>query len=450
MKSLSIRTKFILAFLTASLLGIALVAVFLGVVANQQFQNIILENLIQGLSAKIIDYFEVNQTLMGVERVLRPPGDLTLNPSEAFMRPGIVLALPDWTVFVGDDMHPKGSQLTAGEFSQYYPIEVKSGIIAYLVPFKPLFRPNPQEARFIERTNRALLYASFIAAGLAVLLGFGFTNALLKPLHSLHQAIHKLERGDLKQQIPITTDDEFGEVIEAFNQMSTALANANAQREQMTADIAHELRSPLTVISGYLEAIEDGSFKPTPTRLDAIKEEVQLLNRLVTDLRTLALADARQLSIQKEHLNLVEFLSHLEKVFHFKTLENQITLDIKPSGSINTIYADRMRLIQILTNLINNAIRHTPPGGRIQVTAKATQKEAEFQVIDSGEGIPEKNLALIFQRFFRADQARQTDSGEVGLGLSIVKALVESHHGSISVSSKLGVGTTFTIVLPQT
>ena len=450
MKSVSLRTKFIFAFLTASLAGIALVAVFISIFTNQQYENIFLENLILDLSDRVIAFYETNQTLAGVQRLFMPPAGTAPGQNDPSIRPGIVLILPDRTVIVGDENHPIGGTISRQEFSTAHPIEVEGQAIAYLVAFTPQFRPNPQEARFIETTNRALIYASLIAAVIAILLGVGFTRTLLKPLATLDRAIKKMSQGELAQQVPKTTEDELGEVIEAFNHMSQALNAADTQREQMTADIAHELRSPLTVISGYLEAMEEGSLEPTRERLKAIKEEAALLNRLVTDLRTLAMADAGQLEIRKEHLKLSSLLRHLENAFELEAVEKQITLVCTQHGTLDEVYADESRILQILSNLIHNALRHTPPGGSIHITTQAHADRAEFQVSDTGEGIAEEDLSLVFQRFYRADRSRQADSGEVGLGLSIVRALVEAHQGEITVSSALGAGTTFTITLPQT
>ena len=449
MKAFSIRTKFILAFLAASLVGIALVAVFISVFTNQQYENIFLDNLVQDLSQRVMDYYETHQTLAGIQRLFRPPAGAEPDPAGTFDRPGVLLTLPNRTIIVGDDYHPVGQQLSLQEFSDAHPIEVEGQTIAYLVTFTPQFRLSPQEAQFIETTNQALVYASLIAVAIAILLGFGFTRTLLKPLTHLNHALKKVSQGDLSQEVPKTTEDEFGDVIDAFNQMSKALDTANQQRKQMTADIAHELRSPLTVISGYLEAIEEGSLEATPERLNAIKEEVALLNRLVIDLRTLALADAGQISIQKEGLKLSLMLQHLRNAYELKASEKQISLVVDQTGSKDTIYADEGRLLQILSNLINNAIRHTPPGGKVEILAQTHLDIVQFKITDTGEGIAEEDLDLVFQRFYRADSSRETRSGEIGLGLSIVKALVDAHHGEIGVTSEVDKGTTFTITLPQ-
>jgi signal transduction histidine kinase len=237
-------------------------------------------------------------------------------------------------------------------------------------------------------------------------------------------------------------------VIEGFNQMSSALAASNARRDQMTADIAHELRSPLTVINGYLEAMQDGTFEPTPARLEIIQQEVNQLNRLVTDLRTLALADAGQLEITKAEIDLQTLFQHLSNAHALQAQSKNIKLIFDKSQDIEKIFADEGRILQVLSNLINNAIRHTSEGGEIIVSGELETSKAVIKVTDSGEGIPENELDYLFDRFYRIDPSRQSTSGETGLGLSIVKALIEAHGGWISVQSEVGRGTSFVFTLP--
>jgi len=312
----------------------------------------------------------------------------------------------------------------------------------------PQFRPNPQEQEFVERTNSALFYASVIAVVLAILLGLIFTNSLLKPLSNLNTAIGKMGKGELLQEVSKTSDDELGEVIEGFNQMSNALATANARREQLTADIAHELRSPLTVINGYLEALQDGVLDPTPERIEIIQQEVSQLNRLISDLRTLALADTGQLEIIKDKVNLQTIFNHLLNAYELIIASKNLDLSFTSEKQLTYIYADEGRILQVLSNLITNAIRHTNEGGKIMINASKKQNGTEIEVKDTCEGIPKEDLDLVFERFYRADPSRQTSSGQSGLGLSIVKALIKAHGGKVDVKSEIGKGSTFSVFLP--
>jgi len=448
MKSLSIRTKFILAFMAASLVAIALVGIFTSVVSNRQFQSFIEERLVEELSDRVVAYYDQYHTLSGIENFptsasgTYPPG------FESFNRPGILLIMPNRIILIGDEIYNPGNLLPLAEFNDAHPIEYDGKIIAYLAIITPQFRPNPQEQEFVERTNSALLYASVIAVVLAILLGLIFTNSLLKPLSNLNTAIGKMGKGELLQEVPKTSDDELGEVIEGFNQMSNALATANARREQLTADIAHELRSPLTVINGYLEALQDGVLDPTPERIEIIQQEVSQLNRLISDLRTLALADTGQLEIIKDKVNLQTIFNHLLNAYELIIASKNLDLSFTSEEQLTYIYADEGRILQVLSNLITNAIRHTNEGGKIMINALKKQNGTEIEVKDTGEGIPKEDLDLVFERFYRADPSRQTSSGQSGLGLSIVKALIKAHGGKVDVKSEIGKGSTFSVFLP--
>jgi len=217
----------------------------------------------------------------------------------------------------------------------------------------------------------------------------------------------------------------------------------------MTADIAHELRSPLTVINGYLEAMQDGSLEVTQQRLSFIKNEVNQLNRLVDDLRTLALADAGELEINKEAISLQAMFTYLENAHILQANSKSIELLFEKEPSAERIFADEGRIIQVLSNLITNAIRHTPEGGSVTIKGYQHNKDISIDVADTGEGISAQDLDLVFDRFYRGDTSRLSTSGESGLGLSITKAIVEAHGGTIDVKSKVGEGTTFTVTLPH-
>jgi two-component system, OmpR family, sensor histidine kinase BaeS len=448
MKSLSIRTKFIMAFIMVGLVAIALVGVFTTSVSNQQFQNLVLDRFKEDFTTIVVDYYETTGTLLGIEKLFRPSPGGDPTSFESFARTGIILALPNGGILVGDETHPAGTFLKQSEISNATLIVYEDTTIAYLVTFDPPFQPNPQEARFIERTNKAMLYASLIAIALAVIMGLIFTQALLRPLSNLNTAISNMEHGELQQEVPKKSNDELGKVIEGFNQMSVALASANTRRDQMTADIAHELRSPLTVINGYLEAMRDGTLEVSQERLMFIQDEVNQLNRLVNDLRTLALADAGQLDIKKDLISINNLFKHLENAYSLMANGREINLSFSNLQN-KPMYADEGRILQVISNLLNNALRHTKPNGSIHVIASGDLSgNTIIQVSDTGEGIPEEDLPVVFDRFYRVDPSRETLEGESGLGLSIVKAIVEAHQGTVEVKSEVDEGTTFTIMLP--
>ncbi|MCA9911864.1 MAG: HAMP domain-containing histidine kinase, partial [Anaerolineae bacterium] len=219
---------------------------------------------------------------------------------------------------------------------------------------------------------------------------------------------------------------------------------------QMTADIAHDLRTPLGVISGYLEALRDGTLSGTQERFDTLYTEAQLLQRLVDDLRTLSLADAGELSLGCETIHVSGFLQDIERFYASSAEAEGISLQTEIAPALPTMDADRARLGQILANLISNAIRHTPQGGSITLGAVQQGEQVRLFVRDTGEGIEQEKLAQIFDRFYRVDESRThtQEDGQTGLGLAITKALVEAHGGSIQAQSQPGQGTTMWITLP--
>jgi signal transduction histidine kinase len=266
----------------------------------------------------------------------------------------------------------------------------------------------------------------------------------------------------------VTSRDEIGELVGAFNQLSRDLARATQLRRRMTADVAHDLRTPLTVIAGYLEALRDDVLKPTPERFAAMYSETQLLLHLVEDLHTLSLADAGELSLQRARIAPRQLLERVASTYQHAAEQGGVALRVCADDDLPEICADAEQLTRALGNLVSNALRYTPPGGTIVLGARCetngerrTTNEAEvvpfvlrpssfvvLDIRDTGVGIAAEHLPAIFERFYRADPSRQEATGGSGLGLAIVKSIVEAHGGQVGVESAPGQGTTFTIALP--
>jgi signal transduction histidine kinase len=256
-----------------------------------------------------------------------------------------------------------------------------------------------------------------------------------------------MARGELRQEVPVRSADELGTLTETFNRMSADLARANELRRQQITDIAHDLRTPLTVITGYIEALRDGVLKPTPARFEAMNTEAQHLKRLVDDLRTLSLADAGELSMQPQPTAPRALLDRLAAAYTPQAAARGIALAVDAAPDLPEVAVDPERMAQVLGNLVTNALRHTPAGGRIDLSAQVQSAHVVLTVADTGEGIPPDMLPHIFDRFYRGDPARSQPDGESGLGLAIAKSIVEAHGGTIAATSTPGHGTTFTITL---
>jgi two-component system OmpR family sensor kinase/two-component system sensor histidine kinase BaeS len=294
--------------------------------------------------------------------------------------------------------------------------------------------------------------ARYTAVFLLILLLVGLArmfHGAVGPISRIMAAIDQVADGDLSTRINLYRGRQWRRLAHSFNHMVEELEQADRQRRHLTADVAHELRTPLHIIQGNLEGILDGVYEPTEEHINATLEETRLLARLVDDLRTLSLAEAGQLPLQLEQVDMAELLADMQTSFSGQAEAAQIDLlvDIKESLVIT---ADPNRLDQILGNLLVNALRHTPAGGTIALCAEPMAEDIRLTVSDTGEGIPTEDIPYIFDRFWRGDRARtHTDGTGGGLGLAIVKQLVGLHNGRITVTSQVGRGTTFTIELPQ-
>jgi signal transduction histidine kinase len=283
----------------------------------------------------------------------------------------------------------------------------------------------------------------------ALVLGVFLARSLTNPLEELTGAIRAMSRGQLGQQIPVRSKDEIGELALTFNQMSADLERLNEQRVQMTADIAHDLRTPLTVLGGYLEAMQEKVLDPTPERLETMHTEVQGLIRLVEDLRTLSLADAGALGLARSLTNPEDLLARAAEAFSLQADTAGVDLRIETHPALIQVNVDPERFHQVLSNLVANAIRHTGPGGRVTLAARPEGGSISFEVRDTGEGITPESLPHIFDRFYRVSKAREQDGGESGLGLAIARSLVEAHGGMLTAASEgIGKGSLLTIKLP--
>jgi signal transduction histidine kinase len=243
-------------------------------------------------------------------------------------------------------------------------------------------------------------------------------------------------------------DPEFAELARAFNSMAAELARQEDLRRGMVADIAHELRTPLSVLHLKVESFEDGIETPNEQSLLALQGQIAILTRLVDDLRLLSLADAGQLSLSLQPVDARAAIEQAAHAAHDHARQRGVELRLAPANDLPPICADPQRLAQILGNLLENALRYTPPGGSVTLSAASAHDSVTFAVSDTGPGIPTEDLPQIFNRFYRTDRARARETGGSGLGLAIVQRLVEAQNGTIDVTSAPGHGTTFRVALP--
>jgi two-component system OmpR family sensor kinase/two-component system sensor histidine kinase BaeS len=275
---------------------------------------------------------------------------------------------------------------------------------------------------------------------------------IARPLADIMRAADGVAGGDLSVRVTPVKGD-FGQLGNSFNHMVSELERADQRRRNLTADVAHELRTPLQIIQGNLEGVIDGVYQATPEHLAATLEETRLLARLVEDLRVLSQAEAGQLTMQMEAVNVAELVEDALTSFGGQAQAGGIALTARISGTAEqlTVQGDYGRLDQVLGNLLANALRHTPAGGHVTVGAAlvaGTPALVRLTVEDTGSGIAAEALPFIFDRFWKADKARSHSAGGSGLGLAIARQLVQAHGGRIGVESTVGKGTVFVVELP--
>ena len=296
--------------------------------------------------------------------------------------------------------------------------------------------------------NRFLIWSGILAGVAAVVLTFFLSRRILAPVESLSRAARDLARGDFSQRVDVKSKDEVGELAGAFNSMAQELAAAETIRRNMVADVAHELRTPLSNLRGYMEAIKDGLVKPDTPTIDTMHEEVAVLTRLIEDLQELALAESGQLDLDFQSCDLVDLARRAVTAHGPKAEEAGVTIVSHMPGSA-PLRGDPGRLGQGIRNLLTNAVNYTPSGGTVTVSVSTTEDDVQVCVSDTGPGIPEDQIPHVFERFYRVDRSRSRATGGTGLGLTIARRLVEAHGGRVTLESRIGQGATFCIILPK-
>jgi two-component system sensor histidine kinase BaeS len=315
-----------------------------------------------------------------------------------------------------------------------------------LTPIPRNFNPNTPEANFLRNVNSASLVSALIAVVLALTLGGLLAFTMTRSLRELTEATMDIAKGKFGKQVRVRSKDEIGELASSFNKMSLELERATKARRQMTADIAHDLRSPLSVITGYAEALSDKKLAGDEEVYNILLQETKHLDRLVDDLRLLSLADTGELPLTLQPTRLRALLERVATRHAVASQQHQIELAIQSDEDLPEVNVDVERMSQVLDNLILNAFRYTPTGGKVSLEASAQGKWVKIKVGDTGSGISPEDLPHVFDRFYRGDKARP-HNGESGLGLAIAKSIVEAHGGKIQVESQPGDGTVFTILL---
>jgi signal transduction histidine kinase len=472
MKRISLLWKLLVAFLLVAISSIALVAIFIRLTSADRLGRLIIDQQRSDMETVLIEYYQLHgswngvssewQTLLrarspesGQQAISTPPpefngGDPNAPQPNHDRRSLLGLADPSGNIIISvDPAYPEGSQLPAANLQKGYPIQVDNKTVGILLVANRTPDFNPAEALFLSRTNEALMMAALAGFAVALLIGAVLARTLIRPLQALTSAAHRIAAGQLEQEVTVNSGDEIGELGGAFNRMSQQVSQANRLRKQMTADIAHDLRTPLTVIAGYIESMRDGVLQPTPDRLAIIYQEIEGLQNLVTDLRMLSQMDAGELPLNRQRVTASELIEHAAAPFRHLAEKQNITLVSDVESDLPDLDLDEARMMQVYGNLLSNALRYTPEGGQICLGARRMDNAVVLTVKDNGVGIVEEELPFIFDRFHRVDKSRHADSGETGLGLAIVRALVEAQQGKVQAYSHPGEGLALEMRFPS-
>ena len=298
------------------------------------------------------------------------------------------------------------------------------------------------------RVSSGLAVALALGGALALVLILTLGRTVLRPVRELTAAAGRMACGDLSVRVATGAHDEIGQLARSFNAMADAVARQETLRRDLVSDVAHELRTPLANLRCQIEALEDGLARPDAGTLASLRDETLLLTRLVEDLQQLSLADAGALRLDLEPQTPADLVERASAALRPASDEAGVALAAGVAKGLPAVRADRERVAQVLRNLVTNALQHTPSGGRVTLGARVVEGAIEFSVRDTGQGIPPEHLPLVFERFHRVDPSRSRETGGAGLGLAIVRRLVEAHGGTVRVESGVGEGTTFSFTLP--
>lgn len=450
--------KGLLAFAVVILIAVLAVALLVGQRTEAQFRSYaaLYSNRAVLLADSLISYYDQNRGWEGLQATLP---DLTSSGRGIGQHRGQGAGGTAWNyrvsdasgTVIADSNAAPGGQLSTPERDSAVPLLSGDEIVGYLLPdageAHTVTLDAPAEA-FLSQMRRALWIGAGVAFLAALLLAGVLTRSIVAPVRRLSGAAHAIAQGNLTVRAAVHGRDEVAELADTFNDMAASLERAENARRAQTADIAHELRNPLAVLQGTLEALADGIYAPTPEALQPALDQVRTLNRLVDDLRTLALADAGQLVLELGPVEIEAVVNSVMDAFRDTLRARGVTLAAQVDGPLPAIEGDYERLTQVMNNILSNAARYLPAGCEVRVHVSPDADGVTVRIADNGPGIPDAELPYLFERFWRGEPSRSRKTGGAGLGLAIARRILEAHRGRMWAEKTLGGGLTLGFWLP--
>jgi len=444
-RRLSLQTRLFLSIFTVIVLVSVIAYLFIHHSVREALSTFTVRSFTmqdRAVAQVIAGYYTRTGSFDGIVEFLDQPG----------VRISLLLVDPDGNVVYPTDWNASEHPLTEEDLARGQGLVLPTGERWTLVPY----RVNPERAElergFLQRIRRALWLAAIATAAAGLLISILLRRQLTQPLRRLDLASRRIAEGNLEERVPIDSSDEFGHLAQSFNEMAESLEAAERAKKRMIADVSHELRTPITALRSALEGLRDGLIEPNQEAFTTLHDRTLLLSRLVADLHQLALADAGRLSIDRAPCALSTIVAAIVETIGVQAEDAGLTLDTAVDPELPLLRIDAHRVEQVLLNLLSNAIRHTPAGGTVRISATRAEGNVLVDVCDSGPGIAPVDLPHVFDRFYRVDPARSpsgdaAEAAHAGLGLPIAKALVEAHGGRIWAEN-VGDGACFRFTLP--
>lgn len=458
----SLRLKLTASFLSMTIITVTLIAFYANVILVNQFNEYVMNNLNEK-TRKIVASLESNYNTSkkawdtsGIERIgMGALGDGIIIRVSAFddtilwdamtHNSGMCAALLQ---HMAANMERQAPGFQGGYIEKSHPVIINSETVGTIAIgyYGPYFYTD-NDISFLNTLNKLLILVAGIAGSISILLGTYLAKRLSAPIARVIKTAEQISKGNYADRATEQSNTrEIVELTDTINALAQTLGKQESLRKRLTADVAHELRTPIANLQGHLEAMIDGIWQPDTKRLKSCHDEVIRLSTIVSDLQMLDRNDGEHVVLKKERFDVSKVI--LKAVLGFETELRMKNIHLETACSEQFLMADRDKIIQIVVNILSNAIKYTETNGIIQISVGGAHNEVRISIKDNGIGIAAEDLPYIFERFYRVDQSRSRSTGGSGIGLAIAKSLTQAHGGTIHVNSEPGLGSEFIIIFP--